>query len=40
MVEGADSGDGVLKHNEDSERRAWMATQDLLMEVFGDHGVA
>ena len=40
MVEGADSGDGTLKHNEDSERRAWMATQDLLMEVFGDHGVA
>ena len=40
MVEGADSGDGVLKHNEDSERRAWMATQDLLMEVFGHHGVA
>ena len=38
-VPGADSGDGVLKHNADSERRAWMVTLDLLGEVFGDHGI-
>ena len=35
----ADSGDGVLKFNPDSERRSWMATVDLLGEVFGDHGI-
>ncbi len=39
MVPGADSGDGTLKHNPDSERRAWAATLDLLNEVFGMHGV-
>lgn len=40
MVPGADSGDGTLKHNADSERRAWTATQDLLQDVFANHGVA
>lgn len=40
MVPGADSGDGVLKHNPDSERRAWNATLDLLDQVFGQHGIA
>lgn len=39
MVPGADSGDGTLKHNADSERRAWTATLELLQEVFGDHGI-
>ncbi len=39
MVAGADSGDGVLKHNPSSERRAWNATLDLLDEVFGQHGI-
>ncbi|MGJ8563186.1 MAG: dienelactone hydrolase family protein [Alphaproteobacteria bacterium] len=38
MVPGADSGDGVLKHNVDSERRAWSSTLELLDEVFGQHG--
>ncbi len=37
-VPGADSGDGTLKHNSDSERRSWFATMDLLGEVFGMHG--
>ncbi len=40
MVPGADSGDGVLKHNPDSERRAWNATLDLLDQVFGQHSIA
>ena len=40
MVPGADSGDGTLMHNADSERRAWTATLELLHEVFGHHGVA
>lgn len=35
----ADSGDGVLKHNEDADRRSWNATLDLLTEVFGHHGL-
>ncbi len=39
MVPGADSGDGTLKHNPDSARRAWTATLELLHEVFGQHGV-
>ncbi len=39
MVPGADSGDGVLKHNPDSARRAWVATIDLLNEGFAHHGV-
>ncbi len=39
-VPGVDSGDGVLKHNGDAERRSWAATVDLLHEVFGDHGIA
>ena len=39
-VPGADSGDGTLKHNADSERRSWHATIDLLSEVFGMHGVS
>ncbi len=39
MVPGADSGDGTLKHNADSERRAWSSTLELLDEVFGLHGV-
>jgi len=39
-VPGADSGDGTLKHNADSERRAWVSTLELLNEVFGMHGVA
>jgi len=39
MVPGADSGDGTLKHNADSERRAWTATLELLHEVFGQHGM-
>jgi len=39
MVPGADSGDGTLKHNADSERRAWTATLELLHDVFGQHGV-
>jgi dienelactone hydrolase len=38
MVPGADSGDGTLKHNADSERRAWMSTMALLEEVFAAHG--
>ena len=37
-VPGVDSGDGVLKHNADAERRSWMVALDLLTEVFGDHG--
>lgn len=37
-VPGADSGDGTLMHNADSERRSWAATTDLLNEVFGLHG--
>lgn len=37
-VNGADSGDGVLKFNADSERRSWLATVDILDEVFGLHG--
>ena len=40
MVPDADSGDGMLKHNPDSERRAWAATLELLDGVFGQHGVA
>ena len=40
MVPGADSGDGTLKHNPDSARRAWTATLELLHEVFGQHGIA
>ena len=40
MVPGVDSGDGTLKHNADSERRAWTATQDLLMQTFEFHGVS
>ena len=40
MVPGADSGDGTLKHNPNSERRAWTATLELLHEVFGQHGIA
>ncbi len=39
-VPGVDSGDGVLKHNSDAERRSWAATVDLLNDVFGDHGIA
>ena len=39
MVPGADSGDGTLKHNADSERRAWNSTLELLEEVFAMHGV-
>ena len=39
MVPEADSGDGVLKFNPDSERRAWTATLELLNDVFGMHGV-
>ncbi len=37
-VPGADSKDGVLKFNSDSERRSWLATIDLLAEVFSLHG--
>lgn len=40
MVPGADNADMGLKHNADSERRAWAATLDLLTEVFGRHGVS
>ena len=40
MVPGADSGDGTLKHNPNSERRAWNAAFDLLAEVFDQHGVS
>ena len=39
MVSGVDSGDGTLKFNPDSERRAWTSTLELLNEVFGMHGV-
>jgi len=39
-VPGTDTGDGVLKYNEDSERRSWMASVDLLAEVFGSHGIS
>jgi len=39
MVPGADSGDGTLKYNADSERRAWNSTLELLEEVFAMHGV-
>jgi len=39
-VPGADSGDGTLKHNADSERRSWLSTVDLLGEVFGMHGAS
>ena len=38
-VPGTDSGDGTLKFNPDAERRSWLATMDLLGEVFGDHGI-
>lgn len=38
-VPDADSGDGVLKYNPDSDRRSWNATLDLLNEVFGTHGI-
>lgn len=38
-VPGVDTGDGVLKHNVDSERRSWMTAIDLLGEVFGNHGI-
>ncbi len=38
-VPDVDSGDGVLKHNPDAERRSWMSTLDLLSEVFGQHGI-
>lgn len=40
MVPDADSGDGTLKYNPDSERRAWSAALDLLNDVFAHHGVA
>mgnify|MGYP000091350764 CR=1 FL=1 len=39
MVPDADSGDGVLKYNADSERRAWSSALELLDEVFGQHGL-
>lgn len=39
MVPEADSGDGTLKYNADSERRAWASTLELLDDVFGHHGV-
>jgi len=39
-VPGTDTGDGVLKYNEDSDRRSWLSTVDLLGEVFGAHGVS
>lgn len=39
MVPDVDSGDGVLKHNPNAERRAWVSTLELLQEVFGQHGV-
>lgn len=39
MVPGTDSGDGTLKYNADSARRAWNSTLELLDEVFGQHGV-
>jgi len=37
-VPGADSGDGMLLHNPDAERRSWAATKALLGEVFGADG--
>lgn len=40
MVPDADSGDGMLKYNPESERRAWAATLELLDTIFGQHGVA
>ena len=40
MVPGADSGDGTLKHNADSEKRAWNSTLELLDDVFAMHGVS
>lgn len=40
MVPGADDKGLGLKHNADSERRAWNATMSLLDEVFAMHGVA
>lgn len=39
-VPGTDSGDGVLKYNESSDRRAWDASFALLHEVFGQHGIS
>lgn len=39
MVPDADSGDGVLKYNPDSERRAWASALELLDDVFGQHGI-
>jgi len=39
MVPGTNDKDLGLKHNADSERRAWTATTDLLTEVFGQHGI-
>ncbi len=39
MVPDADSENGALRYNPDSERRAWSATLDLLDTVFGNHGV-
>jgi len=38
-VPGADSGDGTLMYNADSDRRSWLAAVDLLGEVFGMHGI-
>ena len=36
MVPGADSGDGVLKHNSTSENRAWSSALDLINASFSE----
>jgi hypothetical protein len=36
MVPGADSGDGVLKHNSTSEKRAWCSALNLIKTSFSE----